>query len=253
MDLGSGPLSVTKPGSQLLKYRGYEQLERAMPHTQVSNVVQTGKAMMESSKRSVETAPGTRMTTSGLGAAMPMEENGEKTMSRNDGVTYEREPQISWKHIPDFEEVLKDIDGAIHNYPMVSNSKATDAVIPGGQIINSCNLVDIGIMDDDPSWENQMLESRVNQIEGDRGAKNSVVEFNMGRADKGLSGVVNKCRPTKKKSKRKPKTKPKSESVVAQNKILTKVGKSPKQGTWIIEETRRPNSIASPSLELRLV
>lgn len=58
-----------------------------------------------------------------------MEENGERAVSGDGGVTYEEESQISRKHIPNFEEILKDIDGALHNNYMGSNSNISDLVI----------------------------------------------------------------------------------------------------------------------------
>lgn len=183
-----------------------------------------------------------------------MEENGERAVSRDGRVTYEGEARVSRKHILDFEEILKDIDGAIHNNSMGSNSKTVDLIILENQIVSSCNLVDIKIMEDDPSWDNQIPESKVNQMERNSGDKHFVVEFYMGWADTGLSGVDNKSRPNKSGGKGKPKLKPKSGSVVLQGKALPIVGKSPKQGIWIREATRRPDFSASSSLEkLRLV
>ena len=64
----------------------------------------------------------------------------------------------SREHISDFEEILKDIDDDILNDPTLPNSKATDLEIPINQVANSCNLVDIVVMEGDHIWENQTRE-----------------------------------------------------------------------------------------------
>lgn len=233
----------------IVEVMGYEQPGKATTHSQASNEAQIEKAVMESSGRAVESVPGTSMTALGLEAATPMADNGRRAVTRDGGVTYESESRSLRKHIPDFEGALKDIDEAIHNSPVVSNSKAANSVIIGDQIASSCNLVDIEIMDDDLCWDHKMPESKENRMEGDSGAKHPVVVFNMGQVDKGLSGADTKSRPNSSGSKRKLKLKPKKESVVSQNNVLASTGKSPKQGMWINKEIQRPELGASPSLE----
>lgn len=85
---------------------------------------------------------------------MPMEVNSEGRELVGNGQRYELEARDSQKHIPDFEEILQDIDDAIHNEPMIPISKHVDPEISANQCVSCCNLVDIAIMEADRVWEN---------------------------------------------------------------------------------------------------
>lgn len=60
-----------------------------------------------------------------IAAPMKVNDGGEEL--EGDGGRHEFEARDSWKHIPNFEEILKDIDDVIHNDPMFPNSKAVDS------------------------------------------------------------------------------------------------------------------------------
>ena len=48
------------------------------------------------------------------------------------------------------------------------------------QAVSSCNLVDIEIMEEDHTWDNQMTVSKGNPLDRNIGAKQSEADFNMG-------------------------------------------------------------------------
>ena len=85
---------------------------------------------------------------------MSMEVNSEGRELVGNGQRYELEARDSQKHIPDFEEILQDIDDAIHNEPMILISKHVDPEISANQCVSCCNLVDIAVMEADRVWEN---------------------------------------------------------------------------------------------------
>ena len=98
----------------------------------------------------------------------------------------------SREHIPDFEEILKDIDDDILNDPTLPNSKAANHEIPINQVANSCNLVDIAIMEGDHIWENQKRELNGKLLDAKAGGVNNKVEFSMGWTKTGFVGVTEK-------------------------------------------------------------
>lgn len=56
----------------------------------------------------------------------------------------------SRKLIPNFEEIIKNIDDAIHSDPGFSNSKFDVSEITLEHVGNSCNLTDIEVTENDP-------------------------------------------------------------------------------------------------------
>nr|POE51399.1 hypothetical protein CFP56_41766 [Quercus suber] len=151
----------------------------AQPH--VTDVMQTGEIRNESSRQSVEAATSTKMAA--------MEDNGEKVVAREEGVTYGVKSRMVREHIPNFEEALKDIDDAMHNYSQNPNLNAADPVTADNKVVNSYNLVDIEIMEEDHSGENQMPVLKGNSLENNYGAKQPEGDSNMGWVDTGLKGA----------------------------------------------------------------
>ena len=56
----------------------------------------------------------------------------------------------SQKHIPDFEDIIQDIDDVIHNDPVISNSHEAYIELMINLEASSCNLVDIEVVMDNP-------------------------------------------------------------------------------------------------------
>ena len=69
----------------IVEVQGYKQPRREMAQSKASDVMQTGEIRKESSRRPVETATDT--------GTLAMEENGERVVPGEDGVTY---GTISW-------------------------------------------------------------------------------------------------------------------------------------------------------------
>lgn len=71
----------------------------------------------------------------------------------------EREHDIgvrdSWVHIPDFEEVLNEIDAAIDNGPRNSELKVAISEFTANRNEGALNLVDVEILEDNPGWRNK--------------------------------------------------------------------------------------------------
>ena len=141
---------------------------------------------------------------------MSMEVNGGGREPVGDGQRYELEAHDSRKLIPDFEEILKDIDSAIHNEPMISISKHVDPKISANQSVSCCNLVDIAVMEANRVWEDQKQDLNGKLMNTDVGAVNKNVAFKVGWAEMGLEGVNNKTKPIKSGSKGKQKLRPTS-------------------------------------------
>lgn len=133
----------------VIEVQGYDQPGRMRPQPHISKEVQTDKSMTKIPRRTEITNLGTRKAASDSLIAAPMEVSGGGGESEGDRGRHEFEARDSQKHISDFEEILKDIDDAIHNDPMFPNSKAVDYEILANQIVISCNLVDIAVMEDD--------------------------------------------------------------------------------------------------------
>lgn len=121
---------------------------------------------------------------------MPMEMNGRGVVLEGDVRTHYLQMRESRKHIPNFEEVLKNIDGDIYNDLTLPNSKAVDPKTLEYQVTRSSNLVDITVMEGDHVWENQIRGLTRKLSDTKAGGENNKVEFNMGWTETGLVGVA---------------------------------------------------------------
>ena len=142
--------------------------------------------------------------------AMPMEVNSEERELVGNGQRYELEARDSQKHIPYFEEILQDIDDAIHNEPMIPISKHVDPKISANQSVSCYNLVDIAVMEANRVWEDQTQDLNGKLMNMDVGDVIKNVAFKVGWAEMGLEGVNNKTKPIKSGSKGKQKLRPTS-------------------------------------------
>lgn len=123
------------------------------------------------------------------------------------------------KHISDFEELIKDIDDAIHNEPVFSNSKSAGTEITVNHQDNSCNQIYIVVMEDDPIHCNQIPNSNEYLKISSPGAKNFVVEFKLGWVDSCIDKGSSKGRPNKSSNKGVAKTKAQIWASNAERKI----------------------------------
>lgn len=85
-----------------------------------------------------------------------------------------------WKHTPDFEELIWDIDDAIYTYLVVSNSKFNLARITLVQDDNRCDLIDVAITEDNPMHYTRSLKTNVDKDILNPSAVDLAVGFKMG-------------------------------------------------------------------------
>lgn len=205
-------------------------------------MAQTDKSVTKIPIRTEMTNLGFEMGASDLLIVASMETNGEGGELEVDVYRHNFETHVSKKCIPDFEETLKDIDDDILNGPTLSNSKTTDPEIPRSQIVSSCNLIDISVMEDDYVWENQTWNLNGKLLDTKVGGMNNKVEFRMGWIETGLVGVKDKKKPNKSGSKGKPKLRPISGPMLAQNKVVNKGVMGLSEGTWKISQSPCTNA-----------
>ena len=220
-----------------MEVQGYDQPRREAAQPKVSDAVQSGETSKEGSRRLDESV-------TAIGTAA-MEENGDRMVPGENRVTYGTISRISRDHIPDFEVALKEIDNAIHNYSQTPKSNIIDPVTVGNQAVSSRNLIEIEVMEEDHTWDNQLLASKGDVLDSKCGAKTFIPDFKMGWMETGLKGESNKLRPMLNGSKGNKKLKPKSGSVL-QNR------KEPKKGKWTREVTQRPNCNVSPTMDIEI-
>lgn len=152
---------------------------------------------MDSRVRANITIPGAENPTSETGIAVPRKVNGRGIEYRVGGHVHEEDVRESWKHVPNFEKTLNDIDDDIRNGPRILNSKAAATEITANQINSSYNMNDIKVMEDDLVWENQVQDLNGRQMVSNADAMIIRAEFNMGWDGTGLKGVKNRNRPNK--------------------------------------------------------
>ena len=80
---------------------------------------------------------------------------------------------------------LKDIDNAIHNYSQTPKSNIIDPVTVGNQAVSSHNLIEIEVMEEDHTWDNQLLASKGDVLDSKCGAKTFIPDFKMGWMETG--------------------------------------------------------------------
>nr|POE76983.1 hypothetical protein CFP56_49696 [Quercus suber] len=163
---------------------------------------------------------------------VPMELNGGGSELVGEAQRHELEGRKSWNKIPDFEEILQDIDDAIQKVPMIPNSEHVDPEIPANQSDSYCKLIDIAVMEADRGWENQDgdLNGKLMSTEGGTVVDN--IAFKVGWAEMGLEEMKNKNKPNKSGSKGKQKIRPTCGPVVSKTKNANKGEMGLSEGTW---------------------
>nr|POF06678.1 hypothetical protein CFP56_60065 [Quercus suber] len=138
----------------------------------------------------------------------PKEGHGGGVQRRDGERKHDVEGRESRAHIPDFEEVLNEIDNAISNGPGSPKIKAAIPETTANQFERNLKLVDVEIMEENPGWRNNELERNGKQNDVNMETIMSDAEFKLGWVDLGFKGAISKGRPNKSGGKGKQKIRP---------------------------------------------
>ena len=88
--------------------------------------------------------------------------------------------QVSWKHTPVFEELIRDIDTTINADLVVSNLKVNQLDSTGLQDNTECDLIEVVVTEDNPMNEKWNLKTKVDMDNVNSSGVASKVRFNVG-------------------------------------------------------------------------
>ena len=120
-----------------------------------------------------------------MNVAVPMEglatedvRNDEDTVSGSTRIITGN--QVSWKHTPVFEELIRDIDTTINADLVVSNLKVNQPDSTGLQDNTGCDLIEVVVTEDNPMNEKWNLKTKVDKDTINSSGVASKVRFNVG-------------------------------------------------------------------------
>ena len=153
-------------------------------------------------------------------------------------------------HIPDFEDVLNEIDEAIYNGLGNPELKAAVSEKTTNWMESTLNLVDVEIREDNPDWKNEEQDRNGVMLELNTDTVMSGAEFSLGWVSMGLKGVTHNSRPNKGASKGKQKVRPNVISERPRNDKTDKETVGLSEGSWKRRARQSPSAVVDPPLSI---
>ena len=111
---------------------------------------------------------------------LAMEDVGNVEVAVNGETRMTTENQVSWKHTPVFEELIRDNDIAINADFVVSNPKVNQPDPTRFQDNNGCDLIEVEVTEDNPMNEKWNLKTKVDKDNVNSSGVASKVGFKVG-------------------------------------------------------------------------